>query len=107
LILLPALPPTLLISPIVPDIQLGSAIHNDTTKRYYRSKEHVFDEYLQNSKIANDLQSFNKDTVKPIPKDLELSNKLFDQHESNNILYLEQGENDKKEQISHKEERFE
>jgi hypothetical protein len=106
LILLPSLPPTLLISPIVPDIQLGSPIHRDMTERNYLSKEHVSDEYLQNSKIANEMQSFNEDVVKPISKDLKLSNKLFDQHESNNILYLEQGKNDKKEQMPQQENRF-
>jgi hypothetical protein len=106
LILLPALPPTLLTSPIVSNTQLASSIHNDTTERDYRSKEHISDEYIQNSKITNEMQSFNSSIVKPIPKDVKSSNKLFDQHESNNILYLEQGKKDKKEQMSHKENRF-
>jgi hypothetical protein len=52
------------------------------------------------------LQSSNKDIIRPISKDLELSNKLFDQHESTNFLHLEQRMNDKKEQMSHKEDRF-
>ena len=53
------------------------------------------------------MQSFNEDIVKPISTDLELSNKLFDQHESNNFLYLEQGKNDnKKEQMPQHEDRF-
>ena len=64
------------------------------------------DEYIQNSKINNVFQSFNKDIVKPISKDLELSNKLFEQHESTNLLYLEQGKNDKKEQMPQQEDRF-
>jgi hypothetical protein len=53
------------------------------------------------------LQSFNKDIVKTISNDLKLSNKLFDQDQSNNILYLEQGKNDnRKEQMSYEEDRF-
>jgi hypothetical protein len=98
LILLPPLPPALLLSPIVSDPQ---------TKRNYPSKEQISDEYIQNSKINNDLQSFNKDIVKPIPADFNLSNKLFDRHESNNFLYLEQGKNDnKKEQMPQHKDRF-
>ncbi|HET7389339.1 MAG TPA: hypothetical protein VFJ51_00850 [Nitrososphaeraceae archaeon] len=93
MILSPALPsPTVLLSPIIAsDIQPGSSIHRDTTERDYPSKEHVSDEYLQNNKISNEVQSFNKDIVKPMPEDFKLSNKLFDQDQSNNFLYSEQG----------------
>jgi hypothetical protein len=52
------------------------------------------------------MQSFNSSIVKPISNDLKLSNKLFDQEQSNNFLFLEQGKNDKKEQILQEEDRF-
>jgi hypothetical protein len=74
-----------LTSKIMQVLELGSPIHNDTTERDYTSKERVSDGYLQNSKINNDLQSFNKDIVKPISRDLELSNKLFDQKKNRMI----------------------
>jgi hypothetical protein len=48
----------------------------------YPSKEDVSDEYIQNSNITNELQSLKR-IIKPMPENSKLTNKSFDQDQSN------------------------
>jgi hypothetical protein len=94
--LLISLPPALpLLLPLLSSSPLGSGIQTGSSstieKNYCLKEEGDFsDEYFENTKITRVSQQISNESINSTESSCHTSNKLFDEPQSNNFLYLEQ-----------------